>query len=98
MPSVLVGAIKFAITAHKRDMLTPISSEAREAEISNTDRDIAEGEERIARISRLITRLQRMGFDTSVADKLLVTMTGSLTLMHESRRGLASQRWRTPSG
>jgi hypothetical protein len=71
------GAIKYAISADKRDILSSNSDEA-DAKVRRAEQRIADGEERVARIRGLIARLRPRGFDKSVADKLLVTMTESL--------------------
>ena len=97
LPSVIIGAIKYAISADKADMLAPISNEADDVEVRGADQRIAEGEMRVLRISRLVARLQVLGFDTSVAQGLLVTMTENLDLMRELRRQIASERWRSPT-
>jgi len=78
-------------------MLAPISNEADDVEVRGADQRIAEGEMRVLRISRLVARLQVLGFDTSVAQGLLVTMTENLDLMRELRRQIASERWRSPT-
>ena len=81
----------------KNDLLSSISTDPT---IANVDQRIADGEDRIARIKRLVARLQKSNFDTSAAEQLLVTMSASIALMFDHRRLLTSDRWRraTPSG
>jgi DNA-binding response OmpR family regulator len=90
--AALVGAIKYTLAADKRDLLP---STATDSTIVSLEQRIAEGEGRLARIDRLITQLQNSHFDTSVAEKLLATMSASVELMLSHRRVLASPRWET---
>ena len=94
--AAIVGAIKYAVSAEKRDILRSATQDAYDAKIISADQRIVDGEERIARVRCLIARLQEMALDTSVADDLLVTMTRSLDLIRAHRRLLASQKWATP--
>ena len=88
--AAIVGAIKYTLAADKRDLL---SSTSADPTIVNFDQHITDGEERIARISRLIRRLQKSGFDMSAAEKLVVTMRASVELIRDHHRLLASE-WR----
>jgi len=90
--SIIVGAIQFAISAESHNTGSSISDEAN-AKVRSADQRIADGEERIARIRRLIVRLQATGFDTSIAEKLVITMTDSLYFMHNHRRLVASKMY-----
>ena len=53
------------------------------------DQRIIDAEERIARVRRLMAPLHAIGFDTTVAGKVLATMIESLDLMREHRRRIA---------
>jgi DNA-binding response OmpR family regulator len=88
--AAIVGAIKYTLAADKRDLLSSISADPT---IVNFDQHIADGEERIVRIRRLIRRLQKSGFDTSAAENLVATMSASVELIRDHRRLLASE-WR----
>jgi DNA-binding response OmpR family regulator len=92
--AAIVGAIKYTLAADKHDLLP---STAADPTIVDLDQRIADGEGRVARINRLIMQLQNDHFDTSVAEKLLLTMSASIELMFSHRRLLASPRWRTPT-
>ena len=86
---MIVGAIKYAISADKQDVLSSISDHPK---LITIDQRIADGEERIVRIKRIITRLEAAGLDMSVAKALLVTMTTSLELMRDHRQLMASEK------
>ena len=88
--AAIIAAIKYTLVADKRDLLSSISAEPT---IVNFDQHIADREERIARIKRLIRRLQMSGFDTSAAEKLVVAVSASVELIRDRRRLLASG-WR----
>jgi len=87
--AVIVGAIKYAISADKQDVL----SFSDHPKLITIDQRIADGEERIVRIKGIISRLEATGLDMSVAKALLVTMTTSLALMRDHRRLMASKKW-----
>lgn len=87
----------YTVSADGRDILRSATQDAYDAKVISADWRIVDGEERIARVRCLIGRLQAMGFDTSVADDLLVTMTQSLDLIRDHRRLLASEKWRAPT-
>lgn len=89
--AAIIGAVKYVVSAERRDILSP------DPRIITADQRIAEGEERIERVRSLIARLQSAGFDTSVAHNLLVTMIQSLDLMRDHSRLLASERWTPPT-
>jgi len=80
----IVGAVKYVTTADRRDVLYRKSQKDHDPKVLTPDQHIADGEERIARVSCLITRLEAGGFDTSVARKLLATMTEGLDLMRRT--------------
>jgi len=92
---VIIGALKYALSANKHDILSPLAEPGGDASLIAIDQRIVDGEERIARITRVIARLQAGGFDTTAAEALHATMTASLNLMREQRRLLASEKWRT---
>ncbi len=91
IPEALIGAIKFVITASKRtggDL--PLLKVREEANVTIARRHIQEGEERIERIRRIISRLARGGYDTSSAQELLQIMTATLNNMYEHERIIRS--------
>ena len=92
MSSVIVGALKYAITADRRGIFANTSQEIAGA-VVGADQRIIDAEERIARVRRLMARLHAIGFDTTVAGMVLATMIESLDLMREHRRRIASQTW-----
>ena len=75
----------------QRDVLCRRSQKDHDPTVLTSDQRIADGEERIARVSCLITRLEAGGFDTSAARKRLARLTESLDLMRRHRRSLACQ-------
>jgi CheY-like chemotaxis protein len=93
---VIIGALKYALSANKDDVLSPLAEYGRRPSLIGIDQCIVDGEERIARITRVISRLQLSGFDTSAAETLHARMTASLNIMRDHRRLLASEKWRTP--
>jgi len=86
-----------ALSANKHDILSPLAEHGRDPNLIAIDQHIVDGEERIARIARVIARLTVGGFDTSAAEALHATMTASLNMMRDQRRLLASEKWRTPT-
>ena len=94
---VIIGALKYALSANKHDILSPLAEPGRDPSLIAIDQRIVDGEERIARIARVIARLTVGGFDTSAAEALHATMTASLNMMRDQRRLLASEKWRTPT-
>jgi response regulator RpfG family c-di-GMP phosphodiesterase len=91
MAADIVGAVKYTFSADKRDVLRRPSHDAHDAKIVSADQRIVAGKERIGRVKCVIARLQAMGFDTSIANELVVTMTRSLDLMRDHRRLVSSK-------
>ena len=79
-----------ALSANKHDILSPLAEPGRDPSLIAIDQRIVDGEERIARITCVIGRLQAGGLDTSAAESLHTTMTASLNVMRDHRRLLAS--------
>jgi hypothetical protein len=94
---VIIGALKYALSADKQDIFSPFAAHGDVPNLVAIDQHIADGEERIARITRVIARLKVGGFDTCAAEALHATMTTSLSLMRGHQRLLASEKWRTPT-
>jgi DNA-binding response OmpR family regulator len=94
---VIIGALKYALSANKHDILSPLAEHGDDPSLIAIDQHIVDGEERIARITRVISRLQVGGFDTSTAETLRARMTATLNIMRDQRRLLASEKWRTPT-
>lgn len=94
--AAIVGAIKYIISADRRDILFSPSQD--EAKVIPAERHLLDGEQRILRIKCLLTRLEGRGFDMSVAHKFLATITESLDLMRRHHTLMASQNWRVPTG
>jgi hypothetical protein len=94
---VIIGALKYALSADKHDILLPSAERGGAPNLIAIDQCIVDGEERIARITRVISRLQLSGFDTSAAEVLHATMIASLNVIRDQRRLLASEKWRTPT-
>jgi len=95
--SVIIGALKYALSANKHDILSPLAEPGRDPSLIAIDQRIVDGEERIARITRVIARLQVGGFDMSAAEALHATMTKTLNRMRDYQRLLASEKWRAPT-
>jgi DNA-binding response OmpR family regulator len=91
---VIIGALKYALSAKKQDILSPIAEHGRNPNLVAIGRSILDGEERIARIASVIARLNAGGFDTSAAEALHATMTESLNVMRDHLRLLTSEKWR----
>ena len=87
---VIIGAPKYALSADKHDVLLPLTEHGRDLNLIAINQCIVDGKERIARITRVIARLQAGGFDTSAAESLHATMIVSLNVMRDHRRLLAS--------
>ena len=94
--AAIVGAIKYIVSADRRDILFLLSQD--EAKVIPAERHLLDGEQRILRIKRLLTRLEGSGFDMSVAHKVLATMTERLDLMRRHHTLMASQNWRAATG
>ena len=97
-PEAIVGAVKYVLSADRRDIFCSATLHPDDTKVMSAERRVAEGEERIFRMRCLLTRLQERGFETSAAQELLAIMTKSLDLMRGQRRLMASQEWRTPTG
>jgi len=89
----IVGALKYVLSVDKRDIIPAPQSCARNAKV--LDQHILDGEERLMRIRRAITRLAAGGFDTSAAESLLETMTKTLDHLRHNRNLMAAQEWRS---
>ena len=72
----IVGALKYVLSADKRDIIP--APQSREGNANILDQHILDEEERLKRIRGVITRLAAGGFDTSAAENLLATMAKSL--------------------
>jgi hypothetical protein len=94
---VIIGALKYALSANKHDILSPLAEPGGDPSLIAIDQRIVDGEERIARITRVIARLQVGGFDMSAAEALHATMTKTLNRMRDYQRLLASEKWRAPT-
>jgi len=94
-PAAIVGALKYVLSADRHDSFWSASLDSHDAEVTSAERRVAEGEERIFRMRCLVTRLKANGFDTTAARELLAVMTKTLDLMHDHRRRVASQAWRS---
>jgi CheY-like chemotaxis protein len=91
----IIGALKFALSANKQDILSPLGEQSGvDPSLVAISKTILDGEKRIARVTRIIACLKAGGFDTSAAEALLATMTTSLNLMRDQRCLLASEKWR----
>ena len=90
---VIIGALKYALSADKHDVLLPLTEHGRDLNLIAIDQCIVDGEERIARITRVIASWKEGGFDTSAAESLHATMIVSLNVMRDHRRLLASPTW-----
>ena len=95
--SVIIGALKYALSANKHDILSPLAEPGGDPSLIAIDQRIVDGEERIARITRVIARLQVGGFDMSAAEALHATMTKTLNRMRDHQRLWASEMWRAPT-
>ena len=90
----IIGALKYALSANKQDILSPLAEQSGvDPSLVAISKSILDGEERSARITRIIACLNAGGFDTSAAEALQVTMTASLNIMRDNRRLLASEKW-----
>jgi DNA-binding response OmpR family regulator len=97
LDSVIIGALKYVVTANKHDTLSPLAEDGGNPTLIAIEQSIVDGEERVARIAHAIARLKAGGFDTSAAEALYETMTALLNLIRDQRRLLASAKWRTPT-
>jgi DNA-binding NtrC family response regulator len=91
---VIIGALKYALSASKLDILSRSPEHGRNPNLVAIGRSILAGEERITRIERVIARLKAGGFDTSAAEALHDTMIASLNVMRDHLRLLTSEKWR----
>ena len=95
--SVIIGALRYALSANKQHILSPLAEQEGDPNLIAIGQYIVDGEIRIARITRVIARLQAVGFDTSAAEVLLTTMTKALNRMRDHQRLWASEMWRAPT-
>jgi len=88
---IIIGALRYALSAEPLDIVAP-----REA-----DRDpvsaIRDGEERIERVHALIARLDALGSDTSVAQRLLASICTAVETMRYSANICAAPPWSSES-
>jgi len=89
----IVGALKYVLSAEKRDVL--LAPQSREGNAKVLDQHLLDGEERLMRIRRVVTRLSAGGFDTSAAESLLTTMTKTLDHLRHNRNLMAAREWRS---
>src|SRR5262249_4023735 len=86
--AAIVGALKYVLSADKRDIIA--APQSRQGNAQALDQHILDGEERLKRVRDVITRLAAGGFDTSAAENLLATMTKSLDHLRYHRTLVAS--------
>jgi len=73
-PETIIGALKFVLSPETRDIIVK-SQRGDNAKLARMDQAISEGEERIQRMRGCIARLASSGWDTSVAERVVTTMT-----------------------
>ena len=86
--TAIVGALKYVLSSERRDIIPP--SQSREGNAKVLDEHILDGEERLKRVSGVITRLAAGGFDTSAAENLLAAMTKALDHLRYHHNLMAS--------
>jgi|SRR5262245_7370185 len=84
-PKTIIGALKFVLSAETRDIIVTCQR-GDNARLARIDQAISEGEERIGRLRCNIAQLARSGADTSVAERVVATMTELLENMRSHRQ------------
>jgi hypothetical protein len=74
-PPAILGALRYALSADPRDIAAPLQA------TPDLLRAIRDGEERIERVRALIARLEALGSDTSVAQRLPASLHNALEAM-----------------
>lgn len=77
-PPTILGALRYALSADLQDIIAPLDADR------DLLRAIRDGEQRVERVRALIAKLEALGSDTSVSQRLLATMCAAVETMRYS--------------
>jgi DNA-binding NtrC family response regulator len=84
---IIIGALRYALSAEPHDIVAPLDADR------NPMSAIRDGEKRMERVQALIARLEAMGSDTSVAQRLLASICTAVETMRYSANICAAPPW-----